>query len=198
MCEYPFFFSLPLSTASLHFSKKCLFISPEKKRGSFPEEVSLWRAMRGLVLCCPSFRASDCKGTKERPWLKGGVCEHLQLTLRAGPNHSPLMRVQCSWLDRLCWELQLQEKQGDSTAICHLAKCSLRVYLSEINQFIWNPVTPLQTGPQSPDYGVPNKGNSTDGRDEGWSSLEDEPSRRTVFPKLKLSNHLKSPCGKKG
>ena len=140
-----FFFSLPLSTASFHFSKKCLFISPEKKRGSFPEEVSLWRAMRDLVRCCPLFRASDCKGTKERPWLKGGVCEHLQLTLRAGPNHPPLMRVQCSWLYRLCWELQHQPKQDDSTTICHLAKCSLRVY------FIRNKSIYMKSCHSSPD-----------------------------------------------
>lgn len=146
-----FFFSPPLSTASFHFSKKCLFISPEEKRGSFPEEVSLWRAMRDLVRRCPFFRASDCKGTKERPWLKG-VCEHLQLTLRSGPNHPPLMRVQCSWLYRLCWELQHQEKQDDSTAICHLAKCSLRVYFIR-NKSIY--MKPCHSSPdRSPEPGL--------------------------------------------
>ena len=143
------------------------------------------------LAAAPSFGHLTAKAQKKGPDWKE-VC----VSISSWPAGQGLT-AQPWWGCRLCWEFQHQDRQDDSTAICHLAKCSLRVYFIR-NKSIY--MKPFHSSPDrypEPRLWGPNKGNSTDGRGEGWSSLGDEPSRRTVFPELKLY-HLKSLCGKKG
>ena len=140
-----FFSSHSPSPQPASISQKSVCSLALKRKEDLSQRRSVCGGQWGIWFAAAPFSGHlTAKAQKKGPDWKE-VCEHLQLTLRAGPNHPPLMRVQCSWLYRLCWELQHQPKQDDSTTICHLAKCSLRVY------FIRNKSIYMKSCHSSPD-----------------------------------------------